>query len=208
MIGRMAVLTGLLTTFMALVATSALACDYSSWLLAEGAPRPGGAMTVRGGGFDPGSITLVWERSGGAVLAEAVVSADGRLATDIVVPAEAGGAHKIVAVRAGAEGSAADPHAWTDVLVAAAGGRASAASVPIEDGDAGRSLPRRLALPLLVVVFAGAVARRRRRRASVIEPAPRCDDVIDLELQQLVDELGPDGRTPCADGHRGSHARV
>lgn len=167
---------------------AALACDTSSWLLFGGGVQPGEVVPLRGGGFDPGRVVLVWDRSGGRVVGEADVGADGRLTTDVTVPADAAGAHKVIALpQTETRESPAHPHAWTDVFVATAAAQTAAVSAPTD--DAGTAAQQRWAAAVGLATVAIAlllVARRRRsRRPEAADP------------QTLAPRAVEDGRTPC-----------
>lgn len=180
-------LTIAICTIVLLVANvaTAVACDTSGWLQLRGDALPGGTVPLRGGGLDASRVLFVWDRSTGDVIGEGEVSPDGRLETEIRIPADAGGAHKVIAVPAAGQvqdggHSPADPHAWTDVIVArgagaspvmAAVGDDAAASSQVEAGTLLAAVLALMALALIAVA-----ARRRKRRAWISGPPVELDD--------------------------------
>jgi MYXO-CTERM domain-containing protein len=181
--------------FLVTSGTGALACDTGSWLQVSGAAGAGTPVTVRGGGLEPGPLTLVWDRSGGEVLGSAAVTADGQMAVDVEIPATAAGRHKIIAVPAAAAGSPVDLHAWTDVIVPGAAVEPRPAPVSTGQATPESSLGKQVGAGLvaLLVVFLGAAARRRRAAARSSAESTRGLDGMDAELAGLLDAREHDG---------------
>lgn len=185
-----AVLTGLL---IIVGAGHALACNTGEWLLLGGRAWPGTTVGLTGGGLDAGRVVLVWDRPTGQVVGEGDVSPDGRLTTEVDIPAAAAGRHKIIAVGAAVDDSPTDSHAWTDVVIGTVAAEASAAS---KDADPPRSRSGRFwVLAAVAVALAAAVgvsraARRRLDREAVAVPF---DDVaVEAELQLLLSDAAGD----------------
>jgi hypothetical protein len=186
--------------FLVVNAAGALACDTSSWLQLGGAANPGSAVTVRGGGLEPGPLTVVWDRSGGQVVGEGSVAADGSVEIQVGIPAAATGRHKIIAVSAGAGDSPVDLHAWTDVVLPGPAVTPRPAAVPAGEATAGISPTGQAALGLgaLMIAVAGLAVRRRRAAgggAGVTDP-------LDAELQTLLDERRDEPASAGAPTHR------
>lgn len=184
---------------------TALACDTSSWLLLGGSAYPGGLAPLRGGGFDAGGVVLVWDRSGGRVVGEADVGSDGRVETEVRVPADAAGAHKIIALPQTEEAgeSPAHPHAWTDVFVATAGGEAATLSAAPD--DAGTTVSQR---SWVAVAIGGLVAglllfarRRRSRRVDVDDPCGLAPADLDETPRVFVAASGRDADLAAPSDH-------
>jgi hypothetical protein len=188
-------------------AATALACDTGSWLALDGNADSGAVVTVRGGGLEPGPTSLVWERSGGEVLGETSVAADGRLELDVEIPATAAGRHTIIAVPAAAVDSPTDLHAWTDVVVPGAAVEPRPAPVPTGQAAAGSSLPGQVALGLAALLIAVLGFAVRRRRGPTL-PAAQGDgpvDPLDAELQRILAD--PDDEPSPATGATGPPTR-
>jgi hypothetical protein len=169
----------------------ALACDTSSWLDVPGPVQPGSVATLHGGGLEPGPVALVWDRSTGALVGEGTVAADGRLATSVRIPADAVGAHKVIALTAAEQVSPTHSHAWVALNLPVAAGGVSPAAVPAE-GEEASEWQLRAAGAGLAVLAAAVLALVWRRRRS----AP--DDDLDLELRLLVEQAGTGYRRPAA----------
>lgn len=163
---------------------TALACDTSSWLDVPGPVQPGSVATLHGGGFEPGPVALVWDRSSGAVVGEGTVAADGRLATSIRVPADAVGAHKVIALPDTEQVSPTHSHAWVALNLPVAAGSTPPASTPVT-GDGTTAWQLRAAGSGTVVLSAALLALAWRRRRGVVG-----DDDLDVELQLLVERSG------------------
>ncbi|WP_100498148.1 hypothetical protein [Geodermatophilus chilensis] len=180
------------TLFLVVTATGALACDTSSWLQVRGTAAPGAAVTVYGGGLEPGPMTLVWDRSGGEVVGAASVSPDGRVEADVEIPATAAGRHTIIAVPAAAAESPVDLHAWTDVIVPGGAVEPQPVPVPVPAGraTAESSLAGQVGLGLAALTIAVLVLAVRRRRAAGRAAAAGIGgvDALDAELRGLLDE--------------------
>lgn len=184
------ILTIAICTLVLLVANvaTALACDTSGWLQLGGGALPGGTVPLRGGGLDAGGVLFVWDRSTGDVIGEGEVTPDGRLEAEIRIPADAGGAHKVIAVPAAGQArdsahSPADPHAWTDVIVARPAGAPPVMSAVGDDPaassqvEAGTLLTATIALmTLALIALIAVVARRRARRDRISEPSVERDN--------------------------------
>lgn len=103
------------------VATPALACETGMWITSDpGSGGPGTVVTVRGGGWEPGSVTLRWDssaESGGAVLAEAPVAPDGTIQTQVTIPEAAPGQHKIVAEHTQSAGEVTHAGDWSHFTI-------------------------------------------------------------------------------------------
>jgi hypothetical protein len=167
----------------------AFACDTSSWLDVPGPVQPGSVATLHGGGLEPGPVALVWDRSTGAVVGEGTVAADGRLATSVRIPADAVGAHKVIALTAAGQVSPTHSHAWVALHLPVAAGGLSPAVVPTE-GDEAAEWPLRAEGAGFAVLTAAVLALVWRRRGS------DSDDDLDVELRLLVEQAG--SRPPAA----------
>ncbi|MDP9429446.1 MAG: hypothetical protein M3Q47_11480 [Actinomycetota bacterium] len=178
-------------------APAALACDTGSWLTVDGDAGSGTVVTVRGGGFAPGTMTLVWDRSAGQVLGDAAVAPDGTLQTRIEIPSDAAGAHKVIAVPVGEVESPTGTHAWTDVVVPTGGvGPPTTPTSTAQTTQTGREAPESaapapVALGLGALVVAVLAVVLRRRTASTVPDSDDTPDDLDAELRSLV--AGPHG---------------
>lgn len=172
-----------------LSAGTALACDTGSWLMLGGNPVPGDMTPLRGGGFDPGRLILVWDHSDGEVVGTGEATRDGRLETEVHIPADAAGRHKIIALDVDDAGgdSPADPHAWTDVVVGTLVAETLPTSAVASDlGQPARGfIPAAVAFGILVVAVAAVVMRGRRGHDDAgglgeldpfVDGSPRCAD--------------------------------
>ena len=182
--------------------TAALACDTGSWLAVDGNAHSGAVVTVRGGGLEPGPTMLVWERSGGEVLGETSVPADGRLEVAVEIPAGAAGRHTIIAIPAALAESPVDLHAWTDVVVPGGAVAPQPAQVPTGRATAGASLPAQAGVGLAALTVAALGLAVRRRRAAVRSSAAGTGgvDALDAELAGLLDEQHDPSRITDATG--------
>lgn len=111
-------LTVTLTLALSVVlAAPALACETGMWITSDiDSGEAGTVVTVRGGGWEPGSVTLRWDasaESGGAVLGEAPVTADGTIEAQVTIPEGSPGQHKIVAEHTESTGEATHSGDWT-----------------------------------------------------------------------------------------------
>ncbi|MDP9069494.1 MAG: hypothetical protein M3N53_14290 [Actinomycetota bacterium] len=99
-----------------LIAAPAQACESGSWITSDpGSGDSGTVVTVEGGGFEAGSVTLRWDasaESGGAVLGQAPVGPDGSIRTEVTIPEASPGEHKIVAEHDQAGGQVTHPESW------------------------------------------------------------------------------------------------
>lgn len=175
--------------FLVATGTGALACDTNSWLQVSGAAGAGTPVTVRGGGLEPGPLTLVWDRSGGEILGSGFVTPDGRMTVDIEIPTTAAGRHKVIAVPAAATGVPVDVQAWTDVVVPGGAAEPRPAPVPTGQATVDTSLPEQVGLGLAALVLAGLGLAARRRRAAVRAAAGSSHEVdgLDTELAEWLD---------------------
>lgn len=179
-------------------APAALACDTGSWLTVDGDAGSGTVVTVRGGGFAPGTMTLVWDRSAGQVLGDAAVAPDGTLQTRIEIPSDAAGAHKVIAVSPGEVESPTGTHAWTDVVVPTGGVEppttptSTSTTQPTQIGRdaAGPAVPAPVGIGLgaLVVAVVTVVLRRRSTAVCAASGGDGTPDDLDAELRSLVTE--------------------
>ena len=101
---------------LVVAASPAVACETGMWITSDpGSGAPGTEVTVRGGGWEPGSVTLRWDasaESGGAVLGEAAVAADGTISIQVTVPEGSPGQHKIVAEHTQSAGEVTHAGDW------------------------------------------------------------------------------------------------
>jgi hypothetical protein len=169
-------------------AGAALACDTSAWLQVIGRAHPGAVVTVHGGGLEPGSVQLVWDRSSGLVVGEAAVTPDGRLDAQITIPSHAAGAHKVIAVSGAELSSPVDSHAWTALAVPAIA--TSPQTSPPADVTGGSPSSRLVELAAGLAALAAAVLAVAFRRRAVRSGSARggAED-LDVELELLVEEL-------------------
>ncbi|SNR81854.1 hypothetical protein [Blastococcus mobilis] len=192
---------------------AALACDTGSWLAIEGPADSGDLVTIRGGGFSPGGVTLVWDRSAGQVLGHAPVAPDGSVTARIEIPDDAAGTHKVIAVASGRDESPVGTHAWTDVVIPTAATEQPTRAVPSARGAATGQQTADDAAPGPLEVGLGALAvaavagfgflLRLRRRADGVPVGDGPDD-LDVELLVLVAERQDDR----AGDERASAARI
>lgn len=102
---------------LVMVASPAVACETGMWITTDpGSGGPGTEVTVQGGGWEAGSVTLRWDasaESGGAVLGEAPVGPDGTINVQVIIPEAAPGQHKIVAEHSQTAGEVTHPGDWS-----------------------------------------------------------------------------------------------
>jgi hypothetical protein len=180
---------------------AALACDTGSWLAVDGRAGSGDPVTIRGGGFSPGVVTLVWDRSAGQVLGQVPVAPDGSLTARIEIPEDAAGAHKVIAVASGVEETPTDTHAWTDVVIPTGAAESPVRALPPARGPASGQRAADDAVPAPLAVGLGALAvaavagvgsfLRLRRRIDAV-PVGDVPDDLDVELLVLVAERQDD----------------
>jgi hypothetical protein len=155
---------GMGVVLVCVLASPALACNYDSWLVAD-APSGDGTVIVRGGGFAAGPVLFTWDRSDGAVAAEAEADEEGNVVVNLQLPDRTTDSRKVIALTT-VEGSPASPATWayvpvTPPIVAATGDGTSAGTRdrgPVVVGTAGAGI---------LLVMAGLLIHRRRRPAHM-----------------------------------------